>query len=390
MPKVDDHQDKDELFNKISTKLTSQSRLSRKKRSFPWLVPSLASVVVVFIIIVIAQNISINNQASQSNDAADDSANFSTFEQQESSELPPLSDGDNEDEETSLKEAEENQTDADAQGEGMTIMNSPVSNVVQKDENVTVIHAAALDSNVNQIIPISLVDKSTTNAELESYYNNINEYIDEKTWGVIEFPFEDITFDINEDVQEVVVHIPEDYQFGGGGGAIQGKFDSVISMMFRPYNIETATIDFNGQQLGMFGELDNFPISTATTQVYKIYQTSVNHPEFLVPIDTDKDFQGALDEMKLADPDPHINAPIPSDVEVIVESLGPLSLTIQGPEGRLGNDKETLNMIEAILMTAKTFQLDSVSFDMTIDHVGPYDLTMPVPVPEAVNPIQIK
>lgn len=53
--------------------------------------------------------------------------------------------------------------------------------------------------------------------------------------------------------------------------------------------------------------------------------------------------------------------------------------------------QELLTMVEAILMTAKSFGFDSVKFEnMSIQQIGNYDLNNPIKDPNGVNPIVLK
>ncbi|WP_156321307.1 hypothetical protein [Halolactibacillus sp. JCM 19043] len=57
-----------------------------------------------------------------------------------------------------------------------------------------------------------------------------------------------------------------------------------------------------------------------------------------------------------------------------------------------GDNPETIDMIEAILMTAKSFDFGHVSISikgLDSHQVGPYSLGEPLPLPVAINPVKI-
>lgn len=142
----------------------------------------------------------------------------------------------------------------------------------------------------------------------------------------------------------------------------------------------------------IFPNVDRKRMSSKSTEKvsYKIYRKMESNMEFLIPITPKKstDFHGALLEMKNIGKASNIKPSIPSKVSFSVSVVEEtIQLTLQD-NVLLSNNKQYKNMIEAILMTAKSFGYNAVIFNnTTIEQIGPYDLMEPIDVPLAVNPV---
>ncbi len=82
-------------------------------------------------------------------------------------------------------------------------------------------------------------------------------------------------------------------------------------------------------------------------------------------------------------------ATVPNDAQIEVETKED-SVRAMIRSELLGNNQGTVTMIEAILMTAKSYGYDKVDLDIGYNRVGKYDLTKELTVPIQVNPIPIQ
>src|SRR5690625_1938578 len=85
-----------------------------------------------------------------------------------------------------------------------------------------------------------------------------------------------------------------------------------------------------------------------------------------------------------------ITASIPSDIEYTVDPSDEdvLKLTFAS-DSIISDNRETKEMIEAILMTAKSFDFKQVEFDFDgdITQIDQFNLLEPIPVPDGANPV---
>ncbi|GGB33741.1 hypothetical protein GCM10011409_08960 [Lentibacillus populi] len=112
---------------------------------------------------------------------------------------------------------------------------------------------------------------------------------------------------------------------------------------------------------------------------------------FLIPIvlDTQTSIAAALNEMKQNREASHVYRTIPTEIQFSVSTENQLEITLSN-NAALPNTQEGITMIDAILMTAKSFGYASVTFHNTkVNQIGDYDLSKPIKVPKAVNPITI-
>ncbi|WP_138416892.1 hypothetical protein [Aquibacillus sediminis] len=387
MPQVEDQQHKDQLFELVSSNLNKNKHEFVRKKRRAWLLPSFASIVVVLVMAVMIQSFMSNSnyEHTESNDRADIDMNTFEAPQEDSAQIPPSAK--DEAEISSMDEAETR-----AQDNNSTMLDSLKSHVVQSEHPYNrLIHVAALDENVNHIIPITL--QTDEQVELESYYNHLDKYLDVEQLGLVAYPFEGVTFNVSLEQEKVMLEVAESYNFGGGGGAIQGAFEGMLSTMFRPYGVKEAVVQYAGErrELGMLGEIDHIDLSDTHTQLYKIYQNEEDSSrQYLTPLNTERNIRSAIQEMRNNEHERNIQASIPNDIYLTVESNDKQLIIGLSAEASLENNQETLDMVEAILMTAKSYGYQTVTFDIGIDRVGPYNLREEIPVPTAVNPIEME
>ncbi|WP_182199440.1 GerMN domain-containing protein [Paraliobacillus salinarum] len=378
MPKIKDNQSKETLYQKIELRLHEK----QEHRRWSWLVPSIASFAVIGLLFLIVQG-NMNRSYQNANESYSEQA--STEEQEQSNVQFDQPEGI--EEKSSLFSADEEQEKRE-----ITNNNQGSSLIYYKNvDEEKLFTIAAVDKYNNYAIPITLVDSSGGSAN--DYYNKINRFIADKqeALGLNVFPFDGLSFDIDVKNKRATLIVPESYRFPDGSSSAY-VFEQMATIMFKPYGIQKLNIqspDGNPVNLGPFGEISAIDIMLEEKHIYKIYQYNEKEP-LLVPIKTNTDdtIEAALKQLKIDEPAFDVKGPIPEDASFdVVVNQDNLSLHFtEGPT--LADDETTIMMIEAILMTAKSFNFDSITIDLPndLDKVGKYRLNQTIPVPDGVNP----
>lgn len=368
MPLIKDHRDKDELFQSISSQLHVKENTANKKLQ---LVPILSGVLVIIMFMIVSPLIFKNIFPADKQGASEKSSLEDSVDSDKNIELAR----------DHLKE------DKDIEKK-MTTKDVPSYVVQEIDSDSNVIYGAVADDQLQFVIPVTIIVPNTN--ELNMYYNKIENYLHESEWGTNDYLFKETIFDIDLAKKQVTMKFPKDFSIGEGtAGAYM--FGEVLTTMFSPYQIDK--IIFNGPvDLGPIGKVTEYPLSEVEKVNYKIYQLSDGQRKFLVPNkqDSETTIEEAISDMKVDEDLFNVYQTIPEDTEISLRSsTNQLFITLDQIED-FKDDESTIIMIEAILMTAKSFNYDIVTFtDSPIDVVGQYQLSKPITVPKAVNPIYI-
>lgn len=378
MPTVKDNQSKETLYQKIELRLHEK----QEHRRWSWLVPSIASFAVIGLLFLIVQG-NMNGTYQNANESYSEQASMENQEQSNVQADRP----EGLEKKSSLSLADERK-----EKRGIINANENSSLIYYKNlDEEQLFTIAAVDKYSNYAIPITLVDSSGGSAN--DYYNQMNRFIKNKqeALGVNVFPFEGLSFDVDVKNKQAVLTVPKSYQFPDGSSSAY-VFEQMATIMFKPYGIQKLIVqspDGNPVDLGPFGEISAIDIRLEEQHIYKVYQFNDKEP-LLVPVQTNIDdtIDAALKQLKVDEPAFDVKGPIPEDAsfDVVVKQD---NLSIQFTEGRtLDDDKPTMMMIEAILMTAKSFNFNSITIDLPngLNKVGNYRLDQMIPVPDGVNP----
>jgi hypothetical protein len=160
--------------------------------------------------------------------------------------------------------------------------------------------------------------------------------------------------------------------------------------MFSPYGIETAVFNnHEGIDFGQFGTIHELAL-TKTKTAYKLYSDEQNNLLVEVPLDEYTTIEEALAEMQIGEEDYNVFPTVPDELEFSVVTRGEqLDISLDN-EVAIEDSRTGTIMVEAILMTAKSFGYDFVKLNnISGDRVGYYDVSEPLQVPDAVNPIML-
>ncbi|MCT2537420.1 hypothetical protein NC661_00510 [Aquibacillus koreensis] len=398
MPRIEDEQSKDELYAKISSRVEQKERPSIKRRRFSWVFPSLGTIGVITLFVLIFQNSPINFngnyeslEESSGYDMASDEDRESTEEDREGT------DGDTaENKINSFGEESEPEMDAieeSAEGEISMADVAPNSHIVTATRpNTTMVQLAVTETNIQNVIPITLID-GDGNRDVNEYYNELESFIDLSELGVKSIIPEGLTFDIDESENQVTMHVSEDFKFPDGS-SYPNIFVNALSIMFQPFEIDAVSIGSTDNSESLFGPIvpndDQIQLNDFANNGYKLYQSSEKLSELLVPIQGDfASLEEAMIEMQTSEPEFNLKATVPTDISFTVEENDNTVIVTMDESEIFGDPQQTINMVEAILMTAKSFGFVEVQFQLPILTAGPYLFDNPIPIPVGVNPIEL-
>ncbi|MFC4022909.1 hypothetical protein ACFOUV_03660 [Oceanobacillus longus] len=381
MPEIKDDTEKNVLYHRISSSLTDPSP-TKKRQKRQKLIPVLATMMAVTFILIIPVMLNNDNQVYQNSEQFSDVEIATNIEKSEDSRRMESSDED----QVEMGSEESVVQNSELMDE-LKVPNddSLESYVIQEsNEPMKIVYGALSDLQQQYIIPISFIVSG--NANLDEYYNELKFYINNEEWATNEYMLKNASIVLNE--SEVLIELGDKFSIGEGSTNAY-LFEKMLSAMFTPYGINKAVFqsDTNGVELGPYGVIEELLLNKEENLIYKRYNN-----QFLVPIpNLNLSIQDALTEMKIEQKEFNIDRTIPEEVQFTVDSSkNLLKLTLD--DGSVSQDEQqVMTMIEAILMTAKSYGYQSVQFNnFPFDQIGRYNISAPIPVPIAANPIDIR
>ncbi|SDJ66760.1 GerMN domain-containing protein [Sediminibacillus albus] len=409
MPVIKDQKDPEEIYQQIADNLDEKTpQRKRKQNSKSWLIPSFAMLAVLVLLAVIGQSFmrtDFNSTQQESADimsseSAENGQSSATLEEkgapQEESTGEPKGETNDEPNKEQNDEGDSVITDNDdrevgkAEREpqnGMEAANSKI--LYQESADTTILQLSVPDKTNQFLVPLAyeiMNDEQT----MEEYLNRLDQIVDLKALGFSENLLEGLLFDINTERNEVTIEFPVNYAFSGDAAAQQ--FETILSQLFLPLNIDRVILQSNGEtgvNLAPIGEnVETLKLKPPGKQIYKIYHDSSRSADWLavLPGEDQQTIEQAFQEMKQEEPAYDLEPSIPPNFEISVNQHdNQLAVSISGP---VANNQTAVNMLEAILMTAKSFGFKKVNFHVDQAEIGPYNnLEKPLPVPDGVNPV---
>ncbi|GAB3052661.1 hypothetical protein [Virgibacillus ainsalahensis] len=376
-PVIIDETDKDDLFQRISSHQDKDVKVNKNKRFIPAL-----GIIMTFVIIVFIVPSLLNSSMFQNNDEQSADYALDVSDQNEVTE--------NQQESTTDSFGQESSND-DVEQETMLADPSSDTHVIQEiGDNMTIVHGAISDSKQQYVIPLSLIVSESD--DISTHYNNLDDRIEENEWGVSNYPFEDVSFTLRKAENLVVMDLPKNHTLGEGSAKTY-IFEQMLTRMFTPHGIEKVIFDTKDNQrvnLGKIGVVQELPIREEKEESYKLYRKSEETRSFLIPISNEEQatIEDALNELKIGQKSLNVYQTIPDDVNFSVKSGNRQLIVSFAEDSLMKSNQDYVTMIEAILMTAKSYGYETVNFkNSSIEQIGAYDLSVPVEVPDAVNPI---
>lgn len=369
LPKVEDHRNKDELFQRISTQMNHKK--SRKSYKLIPIFSALLVVTMIFVMVPILINLSMSEFSH--NHSTDQ--NIAIEESDESGHEMALS--------KDSTGTDQSEIDNDIQLMDQNIESYVIENI---DDHSTIIYGAVTDNQLQSVIPVSIIIPKTNNLNL--YYNQMERYINASEWGVHQYLFKGAVFNIDLSNHEVKIQIPDTFSFGDGS-VHENIFNDILATMFTPYQIEKVVLD-KEVELRSLGSISELSLKDEKRENYKVFQADKHKRKFLVPIKIEDDvtIEDAFVDMMKGQVDLNVSPSIPDNFGFLLATSGDLLIITPDNDQVFEDEQKATIMIEAILMTAKSFGYKIVRFNhVTVDQVGPYVLSESIPVPAAINPI---
>ena len=370
-PFIQDHQDKDELYNKISLQMMEEEPKKRKRV----IMPIFALVAVLFLTALILPPILIDQSGEDSMDIATESNeggedNSETLHDEQSAELSQIP-------------SEMEVTERDMDGSELQSYL-----VFEKFKENPFIIAVAAGMNGEQIIPFAI---TTKDGQLN--YTTTTTLVAEQAeeLGVAGFPLQGT--EINRKGTEADIIFPEDFQMAGGSSSDVMLHNS-IEQTFQNSQVSQVNLKYkDGRpfEMGNFGTVESLTIASSVKVSYKLYNYPATESKFLVPIKIDENatIEEAFQTMIDNEGGESIDSPIPAGVSLKGEEASEelLSVTIT-TSNKLEPDQQSITMIEAVLATAASFGYEHVHLHgLPFRSIDRYDLSNPLETPVAVNPL---
>jgi len=360
LPSIKDRRSKQELYLKIQARV--QYKENKEKRLPTWSLPALATACALVLFGIFAPDLVNNGGQKQQDKVAVDNAGKSSNGMDAAST-------------EAHKGATFKATPVAYHG---PIQESSLDSGGVDQDWVTV---GYLDEQAQLVIPVSFVTQS------DYYLNKVNEQLNKfepKAAGLSGSPLQGAT--ITEEEETVIIDFP--------AGAIQEAEESLlkplISLTFanedQKAKVEFRTDGKRGYEFPRFGlieEMDldvpaspHFRYDAPTTDTFIVSLFSTGHEAAALP----KELDDALDVMD-EEQEQGLKPFLPKDLQLEVKKTGKHSVEIKFPDSfkLVSENVEHLMMIDAILLTAKSYDFNSVKFSNTgIDMIGPYDLTKPI------------
>ncbi|MFD1018530.1 hypothetical protein [Thalassobacillus hwangdonensis] len=356
LPRVQDRLSKEELHQKISPQLNE----NKVKKERAWLVPvgSLVAVVLLMVMVIpiLQQGSGGMDSASESGDQADSSAEMNEASMEDSG---------------SATKDDAAKYGSESVEESALALRSHL--FFQEEAAVsTVIHSAFLGEGKNTVPVSFIMPKETSTIE---GLNSVGAF---NVPGLGKYLLEGVSFKTVDQGGTIEVSFPEQSD-------TPVWMDEVLIQMIRSNFSDTKAITFTDHYGG------SLPISTEKAQskfVYKVFQTEPDQLSYFVPVETEaSSLEDAVRDMKRGEQSPNIAAPIRENVQMNAIRQEDQTLIVQFG-GQLEPNQDTLVMIEAILATAKSYGVSEVLYENTgLESINGLDLTKPVPVPAAINPL---
>lgn len=368
MPAIKSSREKEKLYSQISFKLNeNKSGKSSPKIRF---VPAF-SIVMVLAILLISVSLLLNEGNLTTNSTPDEGKMENAVSNNGGK---PTEKGD-------YGAAQSNQSNT------LMMDKSFQSNVVAPVQDTkSIVHGAVTDEQAQFIIPVTFIVAET--GDITKQYNKINDYLKDENWGksIGEYMLADATLKINRSNNTVRVDLPKEYALNSAAEATM--FEETLQSMFGPLQLKKAVFT-RTINLGPIGSVKEIKIQRKQPSAYKLYNPAQTNQSFLIPVNLENEVEitTALNQMKQSQQEFPLQRTVPENVHFNIQKKGDLlQLTFSG---NIKQNQKSLTMIEAILMTAKSYGFEVVEFKNTgINNIGSYSLTDPIQVPEGVNPVK--
>ncbi|KMM61367.1 RsiX protein [Bacillus glycinifermentans] len=264
--------------------------------------------------------------------------------------------------------------------------------VVPSDQKDNYITFAFPDDSKSVVVPVSI----RKNAGMKTVEDALNEYarLDADQFEPLDtIFFQHVTFSEETESQSVTLQVNKDISKISTDDFELLK--EVINETFKWGSYDTVQFVSNGEPgvtIDSYGLLMDLSIEQKTRKGYFLYEDS-DGEQFLVPShESYQSINEAISQMQHGESGSHIKSILSGDRAIqAVEENGKELIIRFSSSVDFQNQSDDILMLEGLLLTAKDFGYTKVKFtNANTDKIGSYDLTKPIPVPYAPNPITIK
>ncbi|PKR78881.1 hypothetical protein CEY16_03755 [Halalkalibacillus sediminis] len=401
MPDIKDDQSFDTYYQNVANQVDNKPKKNRPKRGFYF--PALVTAAVLLLSFMVAMpflsqdeagdEMSTNEasmedsdmESAESSEGSEDSREFSTAEDESSelNEVPSEESG----EEEFMDSAKQVMTIEELNEMGLT------TRVIQEDiarNQEDWISFYAMDGQANYLVPLTYVSDGEGK---EAEFNNAQTKIEVD--GLFTNIFQYAEYIGQNSENEPLIEVNDEEMRQVGGSALETGLIDSIHAFYGDLGYEQVSYqnkEGNTPSFSNYGEFTNLPISVRENYSYLLYEPEDTDTSLLLPVPADdQSVEVALEEMKNDNEDFSLYATIPNEFNFVVQNSDEEVLEIGiNDEFSFESTNEHMVLIEAILLTAKSYGYEAVVFSVQqgVKEVGPYQMNQPIKVPEYINPME--
>lgn len=380
LPKIQDHRDPQDIYQNVSAKL-------RRRKNKTWVLPSVATAAALLLFVFIAPNI---------------------MDWQHSSEEPMEKSSTSESEDNKVKNREQ-QTDQTGENRHTEEKSSEDQNgpkALEAEELYTAVYDSEgsgknvmtyyiPDQNAQNMVPVSVVVPAEKNKNRFQQYVDLMPKLQEEKWGLSEYYPLKAEFTFDESSGVLNVDLPSENMYEDGS-ASELSLTEVLTKNAAALGIKKITLSTDGNpgvNFGNQGPLTELPIEEARNHAYFFYYpTDKAKKPYLVPsTDPLENIKEAIEVMKNDIETYGLKASIPKEMKIdAVTASGRLLVIRLHDVTELSDDVKIIPSIEAILLTAKDFDYETVKIE-TEDPIqfGKFTFNEEWKVPSAPNEVSL-
>ncbi|GAE91328.1 hypothetical protein JCM21714_276 [Gracilibacillus boraciitolerans JCM 21714] len=191
MPKIEDQQSKEQLYQKIQRKLNHNQSVLSKKRVAVW-IPTLASICSIILLFIIIQTQNFSNQSDQSSSNSAEDSSMESAKLENSDQTGESSIAEDQDESKSINNSQDTEAVEEESSQKLDQMYNYMINI----KNESAVYTAFITEQAQHIVPVTLLNSK------EETYSNYIEQIDGQINldqnGLYDIGIKDMEFTIEE------------------------------------------------------------------------------------------------------------------------------------------------------------------------------------------------
>ncbi|MCM3707723.1 MULTISPECIES: hypothetical protein [Cytobacillus] len=395
MPKIKDSRDSREIYQTIQIKMSKQ-----KKKT--WIMPAAAAAAALLLLFILAPNlmnwqdsadkqIEIKSDQSQSSEQITGD-NYSIAEDKESDPESLVKEEDPQEDHAQFSGDPEKDSKSDISMKSLSSEASPTAVYEEDLAGKEVLTYSIPDKEAQNIVPVSvLVDNDPDRSKFDLFEVTMSK-LTEEAWGLSDYYPLKANLSFDQGNRMLTVDVPADHPYSRSS-AEEYLLENVLSDIMKNLEIKKINLRTEGKagiEFGHYGYIDEFIPQKRNGNLiyYFLYSNGADSTPFLVPLREElNSVKDALKAMKQNRTENNLHASIPDNIDFEIEEIKDGKLIIRfDNESEIVDNAPTLHAIEAILLTAKDFDFDTVKLENAdVDKIGKFDLTEELKVPIAAN-----